>query len=74
MERWSAVASSADGSKLVAAVSGGQLYTSAPSIVTSTTAGTAGFLSGGQFDAVQLQCIGSGTYMILSYMGALGVQ
>jgi ligand-binding sensor protein len=71
---WQAVASSADGSKLVAAVSNGQIYTSAGTMIQSTTAGTAGSISGVQYDAIELQYIGNGTFMVLSYTGYLAVQ
>jgi hypothetical protein len=66
------IASSADGTKLVAAGSG--IYTSSPSAVGSTTVGTAGSISGGRCDAVELQYIGNGTFTVLSHAGYLEVQ
>ena len=67
---WYGVASSSDGAKLVASVYGGQIYTSTP----NTTIGTAGSISGGQYDAIELQCIGSNTFTVLSNEGYLTVQ
>ncbi len=64
---WRAVASAADGSKQVAGVFGGQLYTT----IASTTPGTAGYLSGGQSSAIELQYIGSSQFVPLSYVGAI---
>ena len=56
---WYAVASSADGSKLVAVVNYGQIYTSLP----SNTPGAGGYLVGGQDSAVELQYVGSGQFL-----------
>ena len=66
---WYAVAASSDGSKLVAAVSNGAIYTSVPTIVASTTAGTTGYLLGGQNTAIELQYVGSGKFLPLSSTG-----
>ena len=68
---WYAVASSADGTKLVAAEDGGQIYTSTSTSVTSTTPGTKGFLTGQQTCAIELQYMGNGQFMPLSYAGSL---
>ena len=70
VRNWVGVASSSDGTKLVASVYGGQIYTSTP----NTTIGTAGSISGGQYDAIELQCIGSNTFTVLSNEGYLTVQ
>ena len=70
---WGAVASSSDGTKLIAG-GGGAIFTSQPSAVGSTTVGTAGSMSGGQYDAVELQYIGNNTFMVLSHEGYLEVQ
>jgi hypothetical protein len=64
---WLSVASSADGSKLAAVVSGGQIYTS----TANSTAGTAGYLTGGQSTALELQYIGNGQFHPLSHEGAI---
>ncbi|MBI1766735.1 MAG: hypothetical protein HYR56_35460 [Acidobacteria bacterium] len=66
---WYSVASSADGSKLVALVRNGQIYTSAPSAGGNTTVGVAGSLTGGQSTAIELQYIGNGQFLPLSYVG-----
>lgn len=67
---WSSVASSADGSKLVAVDSGGQIHTS----IASTTPGVTGTLSGGQYDAIELQYLGNGMFSVLSSEGSLSAQ
>lgn len=71
---WYKVASSADGTKLVAAVFtivvGRQIYTSSP----NTSVGTSGSISGGQYDAVDLQCAGNNTLIVRGYAGDLDVQ
>ena len=64
---WFAVASSADGRKHVAVVRGGQIYTSKP----GTTPGPAGYLVGGQFAAIELQYLGGGQFLPLSYAGTI---
>ncbi|MCX6840560.1 MAG: hypothetical protein NTX35_22480 [Verrucomicrobia bacterium] len=61
------VASSADGTKLVAGSAGGPIFTS----TTATTSGSTGFLSGGQFSAVELQHIGNGQFMPISSAGTI---
>jgi hypothetical protein len=67
---WQGVASSSDGTKLVAVTYGSQIYTSSP----NTSVGTAGSISGGQYDAIELQCIGNNTFTVLSNEGYLTVQ
>jgi len=67
---WISVASSADGSLLAAVKSSfstAYLYTS----VMTTTPGTGGGLSGGSGTAIELQYIGNGVFMPLSYIGKL---
>jgi hypothetical protein len=61
------IASSADGTKLVAGSTGGPIFTS----TTATTSGSTGFLSGGQFSAVELQHIGNGQFMPISSAGTI---
>jgi hypothetical protein len=68
---WRALASSADGSKLVAGVyGGGYIYTSAPD---RTTLGAGGWLSGAQFDSLLLQYTGGGVFTPVSYVSYSGV-
>ncbi|MBI2733623.1 MAG: hypothetical protein HYX44_10085 [Aquabacterium sp.] len=67
---WRAVASSADGGKLVAGGIGTQLYTSTP----STAVGVNGFIGGSALDAITVQYIGNGQFMVLSHEGSLTVQ
>jgi hypothetical protein len=64
------VASSADGSKLVALVSNGQIYTS----IASTTPGTSGSISGTSTDAIELRYVGDGMFSVLSHEGSLTIQ
>ena len=68
---WFAVASSADGLKLVAAEygsgGGGRLYTSSVGV----TPGAAGYLTGAQGSAIQLQYLGNNQFMPLSSSGAI---
>ncbi|MET0335842.1 MAG: hypothetical protein ABW190_16360, partial [Rhizobacter sp.] len=62
---WEFVASSADGHKLVGAVMlGGQLHTSTGA---TTNVGTTGWLRGEQYDAIELQYVGNGVFIPLSY-------
>ena len=69
---WNSVASSADGSKLVAVVKDGRIYTSDPVTPSATTtSGIAGFLLGGQSTAIELQYIGNGQFLPLSYVGTI---
>jgi hypothetical protein len=62
---WTAVASSADGSRLVATEQFGQIYTSDR----FSTLGAAGSLSGGQFDAIELQYLGAGVFVPIRAVG-----
>lgn len=64
---WRSVASSADGSKLAAVFANGQIYTSAP----TTTIGATGFLTGGQFTSIELQYIGNGQFLPISFVGEI---
>jgi hypothetical protein len=63
------VASSSDGTRLIAVETGGRIYTSI--LGEETTAGTAGFISGEQFEAIALQYIGSDQFIVLSHSGVL---
>ena len=65
------MASSSDGTKLVAVVAGGQIYTSQFANVSSTTTGVAGYLLGGENTAVELQYFGNGQFIPISHQGAL---
>jgi hypothetical protein len=65
---WSSIASSADGSSLAATVYGGDIYVSSQS---STTTGTAGYLTGAQHTAIELEYVGNGIFLPLSHEGTL---
>lgn len=72
---WWGVASSADGSKLVATTYDiGQLHTSVPTVIPSTTTGITGVVSGSQYDAVDLQCIDTYLFVVRSHEGYLTIQ
>jgi hypothetical protein len=64
------VASSADGTKLVAVEYYGQIYTS----TSWTTIGVNGFISGGPTSAIELQYQGSGNFGVISHDGSFIVQ
>jgi len=64
---WRAVASSADGTKLVAATAVQEIYTSGP----TTSLGTAGSLVGAQYAAVELQYVGNGLFIPISWLGTI---
>jgi hypothetical protein len=64
------IASSADGTKLVAANTRG-IYTAQATIQTTTTPGVAGYLTGGQNSAIELQYIGNGQWLPLSHEGTI---
>ena len=64
---WYSVACSADGTRLVGVVAGGQIYTSIP----STTLGAAGYLTGGQYGAIELQYVGNGQFLPLGHEGTI---
>ena len=66
---WTAITSSADGSKLAAAAYGGYIYTSAQG--STTTAGTAGYLIGGYLSALELQYVGNGIFLPLNHEGTI---
>ena len=68
---WTSVASSADGTKLVATARFGQIYTANIPLTLTTTPGTAGFLTGRQYSSIELQYIGNGQFLPLSYSGAI---
>ena len=65
---WTAVASNADGSRYIAGKSGSALYTGERRFYTTT--GSAGSLSGGQNDALQLQYVGGGVFLPIGYLAA----
>ncbi|MGA2281254.1 MAG: hypothetical protein ABSG80_13220 [Verrucomicrobiota bacterium] len=65
---WADIASSADGSLLVAAVYGGNIYVSSQS---STTTGTAGYLIGPQHSAIELIYAGNNLFLPLSHEGTI---
>jgi hypothetical protein len=68
---WECVAASANGHILLAGDVFGNIYTASSLLPLATTPGTAGYLSGDQFTAIELQYIGNGQWMPLSYVGAI---
>jgi hypothetical protein len=67
---WGCVASSADGTKLVAGVLLGQIYTTGPDSAT-TAVGASGCLIGGPNTAIELQYIGNNQFLPLSHEGTI---
>ena len=67
---WVKVAMSKDGSKAAAIVQNGYLYTTYGS--SSTTVGSAGTLTGGQYDNIQLQYVGNGVFIPLQFNNYTG--
>ena len=65
---WSGIACSADGSLFAATVHGGYIYISSQS---STTSGTAGYLSGAQHSAIELIYAGNGIFLPLNHEGTI---
>jgi hypothetical protein len=63
------VACSADASTMVVAASPSQLYVSAQA--TTTTPGTAGYLSGTRLSAVELEYVGGGVFMPVTFVGTV---
>ncbi len=62
---WNAVAISADGTRAVAGINGGLIYTS----VAATSIGTNGYLLGSQYSNIELQHVGNGLWIPLSFGG-----
>jgi hypothetical protein len=69
-EGWYGIASSADGTRLAAVAYDGGIWT-AQATMHSTTPGPAGYLTGGQNSAIELQYIANGQFMPLSYVGPI---
>jgi hypothetical protein len=70
---WHAVASSADGTRLAAVEDGGQVHTTVPTVVETTATGSAGSIVGRQHDALDLQYVGNGTFMVRSASGVFDI-
>lgn len=68
---WNTVASSSDASTLAVAGSMTQIYVSSQA---TTTPGTAGWLSGTRLSAVELEYVGNGKFMPVSYVGTIRAQ
>ncbi len=65
---WQCIASSNDGSTLAAVASSNPIYFSSSS---TTTAGTAGGLTGARLSAVELEYIGNGRFIPVSFVGTI---
>jgi len=68
---WTCVAASANGQKLFAGDFSGNIYSASSLLPVTTTVGTAGYLSGDQFTAIELQYIGDGQWLTLSHEGTI---
>jgi hypothetical protein len=66
---WVSVASLANGNGLAAGDGNGNIYNALSLLPHTTTPGTVGYLYGYQYSAIELQYIGSGQWMPLSYVG-----
>jgi hypothetical protein len=64
---WDGVASSADGTKLVAGVQNERLYTA----TTTTNVGTGGYLTGEQNAVIELQFVGGGKFIVTHSFGTI---
>lgn len=64
---WRYAALSADGSKAAAIDQTGRIYTSA----SATTIGASGFLAGERLTSIELQYIGNGQFIPISYIGSI---
>jgi hypothetical protein len=62
---WNAVAISGDGTRAVAGINGGLIYAS----TSATSTGTTGFLLGTQYSNIELQHVGNGLWIPLSFGG-----
>lgn len=67
---WISTAISAAGDSLLAVASNGPIYTS----TSWTTIGTAGAISGGAYDSVELQSLGDGRFNVIGHEGSLTVE
>ena len=68
---WTAVTCSSDGLKFAATTSGNYIHTSDAAAMRTTTVGTAGYLAGGEYSAVELQHAGNGRFFPLSSSGQI---
>jgi len=64
-QAWNAVCISTDGTRAAAGLNGGQIYSS----TSATTVGTGGYLFGSQYSNIELQHVGSGQWIPLSFTG-----
>jgi photosystem II stability/assembly factor-like uncharacterized protein len=77
---WSCVTSSSSGDVLAAGINNTLttstygIYTAQAASQTQTTAGTSGYISGGQASAAELQCIGNNQWMPVSSSGTIWAQ
>ncbi|MCS7337845.1 MAG: hypothetical protein NZ739_06355 [Verrucomicrobiae bacterium] len=67
---WTSVAVSADGGTVIAGPNGAQLYVSSQA---TTTPGAAGYLAGLRLAAIELQYIGNGQFIPVSFAGTIMV-
>ncbi len=70
---WTCVASSSDGTKLAAVAETASAIDYVYTSIQSTTAGTSGYITGGQYDSIELQYVGSNTFTVINYGGNLTV-
>jgi hypothetical protein len=68
---WSSSFLTSEGSRAVAVVNGGQIFVS---VSQTTTTGTAGFVTGVKRSSLELQYVGTGYFIPLSYTGTISSQ
>lgn len=77
VREWMSVATSFDGTKLVAVArnaantAGDLIYTATIPLPLATISGTSGFITGKQYSSIELQYIGNGKFLPISYSGAI---
>ena len=71
-DNWIGVTSSADGTRLAAVTDWNgslSLWTSTPTPVNTTASGTGGSITGRRYQAIELQYVGGGRFMVLGAIG-----
>jgi hypothetical protein len=71
-QSWTSAASSRDGTRLFGGAD--RVYRSTPTSVPATTVGTAGYLNAPQYGTIELQYIGAGVFLPLSFNGTFEVK
>lgn len=70
---WYCAAASSDGSTFLVGDDSGNLFISSALVPVTTTVGSAGYMAGNRYAAVELQYIGNSQWMPISYVGSLSI-